>query len=90
MSAIAFDTVLHEALALPFDQRSFLATQLIASLDEDDLDLSPAWTTEALKHSEELTNGSVTPLTLEAFKTHTETMHEARALLVSQNSNNRT
>jgi|688.fasta_scaffold370510_2 hypothetical protein len=37
MSAIAFDTVLHEALALPFDQRSFLATQLIASLDEDDL-----------------------------------------------------
>jgi hypothetical protein len=72
MSAIAFDTVLHEALALPFDQRSFLATQLIASLEEDDTGISPAWTTEALKRSEELTNRSVTPLSLEAFKTHVE------------------
>lgn len=51
MSAIAFDTVLHEALALPSEQRSFLATQLIASLDEDDVDISPAWTAEALKRS---------------------------------------
>ncbi len=72
MSAIAFDTVLHEALALPSEQRSFLATQLIASLDEDDVDISPAWTSEALKRSEELTQGSVTSLSFEAFKTHVD------------------
>jgi hypothetical protein len=72
MSAIAFDTVLHEALALPSEQRSFLATQLIASLDEDDVGISPAWTAEALKRSEELTTRSVTPLSLEAFKIQVE------------------
>ena len=72
MSAIAFDTVLHEALALPSEQRSFLATQLIASLDEDDAGISPTWTTEALNRSEELNNRSVIPLSLEAFKTHVE------------------
>lgn len=72
MSAIAFDTVLHEALALPSEQRSFLATQLIASLDEDDVGISPAWTAEALKRSEELTQGSVTSLSFEAFKTHVD------------------
>jgi hypothetical protein len=72
MSAIAFDTVLNEALVLPFEQRSFLGTQCIASLEEDEDGINPAWTSAALQRSEAMTNRSVTPLSLEAFKTQIE------------------
>jgi hypothetical protein len=83
MSAIAFDTVLHEALALPSDQRSFLATQLIASLDDDDDEnLTPEWTQEiksrmerALLHPSERVS-------------HDQIMTDARALLSSHSSVN--
>jgi hypothetical protein len=83
MSAIAFDTVLHDALALPFDQRSFLATQLIASLDEDDAEnLIPEWSQEiksrierARRHPSERVN-------------HDQIMADARALLSSPSSGN--
>jgi hypothetical protein len=84
MSATAFDTVLHEALALPSEQRSFLATQLIASLDQDDNDenLTPEWTQEiksrlerALLHPSERVS-------------HDQIMTDARALLRPHSSGN--
>ena len=77
MSATAFDTVLHEALALPSDQRSFLATQLIASLDEEDDSITPAWRAEATKRADELDSGTVKPLSIESFKDHLESRVKA-------------
>jgi hypothetical protein len=39
-----FDTVLQDALLLPLEERSQIATRLIESMDEaDDFELSPAW-----------------------------------------------
>ncbi|MCB1209893.1 MAG: addiction module protein [Verrucomicrobiales bacterium] len=73
MSAIAFDTFLHEALSLPVEQRSRLATVLIDSLEtNDDFGLDPAWTDEALRRAEELDNGTVKGLTLEEFREQLE------------------
>lgn len=82
MSAIAFDTVLHEALALPFDQRSFLATQLIASLDEEDENLDPEWTQEIQRRLE------TAQLHPSGRMSHDKIMADARALLLSHPSGN--
>jgi putative addiction module component (TIGR02574 family) len=38
-----FDTVLQDALRLSLEDRSRIATRLIASVDADDFELSPAW-----------------------------------------------
>ena len=73
MSTIAFDTFLHEALSLPVEQRSRLATVLIDSLDScDDIDLDPAWTAEVLRRAKELDNGTVKGLSLEEFREQLE------------------
>jgi putative addiction module component (TIGR02574 family) len=83
MSAIAFDTVLHEALALPFDQRSFLATQLIASLDEGEEEkLTPEWTQEIKSRLERA------QLHPSERVSHDQIMSDARALLSSHSSVN--
>jgi hypothetical protein len=83
MSAIAFDTVLHEALALPSDQRSFLATQLIASLDEDEEEkLIPEWTQEIKSRLERA------QLHPSERVSHDQIMSDARALLSSHSSVN--
>ena len=83
MSAIAFDTVLHEALALPSDQRSFLATQLIASLDEDEEEkLTPEWTQEIKSRLERA------QLHPSERVSHDQIMSDARALLSSHSSVN--
>ncbi len=72
MSALAFDTFLHEALSLPREQRSQLATRLLASLEEDDIEISPAWKAEVNRRAGELDSGEVNPMSLEAFKDHLE------------------
>jgi putative addiction module component (TIGR02574 family) len=83
MSTLAFDTVLHEALALPSDQRSFLATQLIASLDEDDAEnLTPEWNQEIKSRMERAR------LHPSERVSHDQIMADARALLSSTSSGN--
>ena len=83
MSAIAFDTVLHEALALPSDQRSFLATQLIASLDDDEEEkLTTEWNQEIHRRLE------TARLHPSERVSHDQIMSDARALLSSHSSVN--
>ncbi len=77
MSAATFDTFLSEALTLPLEQRSRLATRLLASLEEDDSPgISPAWQAEAHRRARELDAGTVKPMSLEDFQSHIESRVE--------------
>ena len=68
-----FATFLSEALCLPIEQRSRLATVLIDSLDADeDASLSPAWKSEVTRRASELDKGSVKPMTFDEFRNHVE------------------
>ena len=74
MSALTFNAFLSEALCLPVEQRSRLATVLIDSLDaDDDAKLTPAWKAEVVRRASELDDGSVLPLSLDEFRSRIET-----------------
>ena len=65
----AFNTFLSEALCLPVEQRSRLATVLIDSLDADeDASLSPAWKAEVTRRASELDNCNVQPMSFDEFR----------------------
>lgn len=52
------DTILDTALALPPNERAWLASELIASLDENsDSDVEAAWATEIEKRIAEVESG---------------------------------
>lgn len=70
MSAIAFESFLSEALRLPVEQRSRLATVLIDSIDQEDegATMSNAWRGEVKKRARELDDGTVEGLSLEQFR----------------------
>ena len=54
-----YDTVLQDALSLPLEERSRIASRLIESVDDgDDIELSPAWRTEINRRVESLRNGT--------------------------------
>jgi putative addiction module component (TIGR02574 family) len=54
-----FDTVLQDALRLPLEDRSRIASRLIESVDEDDdIELSPAWRTEINRRVDAIRNGT--------------------------------
>jgi putative addiction module component (TIGR02574 family) len=54
----AADTILGTALALPPDERAWLASELIASLDEgEDADVETAWATEIERRITEVESG---------------------------------
>ena len=73
MSAITFNNFLSEALCLPVEQRSRLATVLIDSLDADeDGSLSPEWKAEVTRRASELDDGSVKPMSFDEFRNHIE------------------
>jgi putative addiction module component (TIGR02574 family) len=53
------DTILGTALALPPDERAWLASELIASLDEgEDADVEAAWATEIERRVDEVESGA--------------------------------
>jgi len=54
-----YDTVLNDALHLSLEERSRIATRLIESMDDDSLDLSPAWQAEIERRIESIKNGTV-------------------------------
>lgn len=71
--AATFDSFLADALCLPVEQRSRLASVLIESLDsDDDSGLSTAWKAEVTRRARELDNGSVKPMSFEEFRHHVE------------------
>lgn len=71
--AATFDSFLADALCLPVEQRSRLASVLIESLDaDDDSGLSPAWKAEVTRRARELDEGGVKPVSFEEFRHHVE------------------
>lgn len=68
-----YTSFLSEALCLPSEQRSRLATVLIDSLDDnEDASLSPAWKDEVKRRASELDNGSVKAMSFDEFRNHVE------------------
>lgn len=56
--SIRADTILDTALALPPDERAWLASELIASLDEvQDSDVEAAWASEIERRIDEVESG---------------------------------
>lgn len=54
-----FNTVLEQALQLPVEERSRIASRLIESVDEvDDVKMSPAWQAEIESRMESIRQGS--------------------------------
>ena len=74
--AATFDTVLRDALNLPVEDRSRIASRLIESVDAgDDADISPAWRDEIARRIEAARNGQSLRIP------HDEVMADARDLL---------
>jgi putative addiction module component (TIGR02574 family) len=72
----AFEAVLQDALRLPVEERSRIATRLIESVDaDDDTDLSPAWKEEIARRIEAARNGKSRRIP------HDEVMADARKVL---------
>ncbi len=62
-------TILHEALRLDTRARAKLASDLLASLDDqDDDDVENAWAAEVSRRDAELESGRVAPVGLDEFK----------------------
>ena len=56
---ITFDSVLQDALRLPVEERSRIASRLIESVDDgDDIELSPAWQAEIDRRIESIQSGT--------------------------------
>ena len=73
MSTLAFNNFIAEALCLPVEQRSRLATVLIDSLDADeDATLSEGWKAEVIRRASELDNGGVKPMSFDEFRAQVE------------------
>lgn len=75
-ATLPFDALLQDALRLPVEERSRMASRLIESLDED-IDVSPAWQAEIDRRVEAVRLG-----TLRTFP-HDEVMGEARQTLAA-------
>jgi putative addiction module component (TIGR02574 family) len=58
MTAASFDVLLDDALNLPVELRSKMATRLLASLDQDDTELSAGWKEEIRRRAEAARNGT--------------------------------
>jgi putative addiction module component (TIGR02574 family) len=77
MNAPGFDALLQDALELPLEERSRMASRLIESIDQDDSTLvSPAWAAELSRRIESIRNGTAELIP------HDEVMAEARQRLV--------
>jgi putative addiction module component (TIGR02574 family) len=64
------DTILGTALTLPPDERAWLASELIASLDEgEDADVQGAWAVEIERRIAEVDSGEATTSSWEEART---------------------
>ncbi len=64
------DTILGSALALPPDERAWLASELIASLDEgEDADVEAAWAVEIERRIAEVESGEAKTVSWEDART---------------------
>ena len=64
------DTILDTALALPPDERSWLASELIASLDEgEDIDVEAAWAAEIERRIADVESGKAKTVSWEEART---------------------
>ena len=71
-----FDTVLQDAMRLSLEDRSRIATRLLASVDEeDDFELTPAWRSEIEKRVAAIKEGSA------VLVPHDEAMNSVRQLI---------
>ena len=70
-----FESVLNEALSLPVEERSRIATRLIESVDSGDEELNPAWRAEIARRIEAARTGQVRRIP------HDEVMAGARTLI---------
>lgn len=73
-----FDTVLHDALSLPIDERSRIAARLIESVDSDeDVELSQAWKDEISRRIESARSGQSPRIP------HNEVMSDVRRIIAN-------
>jgi putative addiction module component (TIGR02574 family) len=68
------DTILDTALALPPDERAWLASELIASLDEgEDADVEAAWAVEIERRIAEVESGEAKTVSWDEARTRIKT-----------------
>eukprot|EP01031_Cornospumella_fuschlensis_P052436 gene52436-64094_t len=76
-----FNSVLEQALQLPVEDRSRIASRLIESVDEaDDVELSPAWQAEIENRLESIRQGTA------KLVPHDEVMAGVRRKLAAQSA----
>ena len=76
-----FNSVLEDALQLPVEDRSRIASRLIESVDEaEDVEVSPAWLAEIEKRMESIRQGTAKLIP------HDEVMAEVRRKLAAQSA----
>ena len=73
-TTISYEKVKDDALHLPLEDRSRLASRLLESLDDDD-DVSPEWLEEIRRRVKEMTDGTAIMIP------HDEVMANVRASL---------
>jgi len=73
-----YETVLNDALHLPLEERSRIATRLTESMDDDGFELSPAWEAEIERRIESIKNGTAKLID------HDEAMADVRQKLAQQ------
>ena len=73
-TAISYEKVKEDALHLPIEDRSRLASRLLESLDDED-DISPEWKDEIRRRVQEMKDGTA------IMVPHDEVMANARAQL---------
>lgn len=73
-TAVSYEQVKEEALQLPLEDRSRLASRLLESLDDDD-DVSPEWKDEIDRRLQEIDEGTA------VMVPHAEVMANVRASL---------
>jgi putative addiction module component (TIGR02574 family) len=79
--AIAPETLLEQALALPRSDRAMLASGLLSSLDEEHADeesVEQHWSAESQRRAKQLESGDVQPISWERFTERMEALRSSR------------
>lgn len=80
MTAVPYEQVKDEALQLPLEDRSRLASRLLESIDDDD-DVSPEWLEEIRRRVKEIKNGTA------KMVPHDEVMSNVRERVAKRREN---
>jgi putative addiction module component (TIGR02574 family) len=76
-TAVSYEKVKEDALHLPHEDRSRLASRLLESLDDED-DISPEWKDEIRRRVQEMKDGTA------IMVPHEEVMANVRARLIKR------